>query len=290
MSGKQDPTKQFPLKLSLAQRKVIAQILPIFAQRLQLDALNVRMVPLTLDEIRMIHQAARPYCKQIDSGLRRYSLRRVVAVTEKALEDFTGIGRISVKDRIYQFRVALKGITPPIWRRFQTRDCTIDKLHDRIQNAMGWTNSHLHHFRINKKLYGDPWLMDDGFESEGYIDSTVATISEVVPRSGERFHFEYEYDFGDGWWHDVLFEGCLKSTPGQRYPICLEGERTCPPEDVGGSSGYRKFVRSIARPSHPDHDENLVWIGGSFDPEHFDPEKATRRMIRGLPNWRQTAY
>ena len=222
MPEQQEPTKRFPLKLSQAQRRVIAEILPMFSERLQLDALNPRMVPFTLDEMREIHQAARPAIRQ-SVGVKRNSLRHVVYITEKACEDFTGIGRIAVKDRLYQFRVALKGIAPPIWRRFQTRDCTLDKLHDRIQNAMGWTNSHLHHFRINKKFYGDPWLMDDGFESEGYIDSTRTTLTRVLPKSGERFHFEYEYDFGDSWEHDVLFEGCLKATPGQRYPLCLEG-------------------------------------------------------------------
>ena len=112
----------------------------------------------------------------------------------------------------------------------------------------------------------------------------------MLPKSGERFHFEYEYDFGDSWEHDVLFEGCLKATPGQRYPLCLEGERACPPEDVGGTTGYKRFLRAIARPDHPEHGENLTWVGGSFDPEEFDAEKATKRMIRGLPKWRKTAF
>jgi len=114
-------------------------------------------------------------------------------------------------------------------------------------------------------------------------------LSKILPKSGKRFHFEYEYDFGDSWWHQVLFEGCLSVEPGQRYPLCLEGERACPPEDVGGTSGYEEFLVSIADPDDDRHQERLEWIGGSFDPENFDPEKATKRMRRGLADWRKMA-
>jgi hypothetical protein len=173
---------------------------------------------------------------------------------------------------------------------------------------MGWNTSHLHHFRINGKLYGDPWLLRDNFVEFGYADSTVATLSQILPKSGERFHFEYEYDFGDCWRHDVLFEGCLRAEPGQRYPLCVEGERACPPDDVGGTPGYQEFLEVIAGPDDErleaveaaddeeldttdelgdeQREQYLTWIGGSFDPEAFDPEKATKRMRRGLPNWR----
>jgi hypothetical protein len=154
---------------------------------------------------------------------------------------------------------------------------------------MGWTNSHLNHFKIGKKLYGDPWLIQESYGEVSYVDSTTTTLSKLLPKSGERFLFAYEYDFGDSWRHEVLFEGCLRATPGQRYPLCVEGERACPPEDVGGTSGYREFLRAIAEPERRRGQRYLTWVGGSFDPEEFDPEKATKRMIRGLPKWRETA-
>ncbi len=98
--------------------------------------------------------------------------------------------------------------------------------------------------------------------------------------------FEYEYDFGDSWSHDVLFEGCLQADPGCRYPLCLEGERACPPEDVGGTRGYLDFLEALADPDHEEHDTFRRWVGRRFDPESFDPAKTTKRMRRGLPNWR----
>ena len=289
MSDKHDSAQRFPLRFTFAQRKLIAELFPDFSDRMRLDEPNERLVSFSLDEMRALHQGSKLAIEHADSGMKRNSLRHVVFVTEHAIEDFQGIGRIPPKERLYQFKVTIKIIKPAIWRRFQTRDCTLDKLHEHIQTSMGWTNSHLHHFKIDGRLYGDPWLMEESFGEFEYSDSTVATLSKVLPKSGARFQFEYEYDFGDSWWHDVLFEGCLRADPGQRYPLCLEGERACPPEDVGGTSGYKRFVKAIADPQHREHLENLTWVGGSYDPEGFDPERATKEMIRGLPKWRETA-
>jgi len=124
---------------------------------------------------------------------------------------------------LFQFKIKLLGSEPPIWRRIQVQDCTLDKLHEHIQTAMGWTNSHLHQFEIKGQRYGDPELLDDGFEDFECVDSTVTMVSDVVPQSGKRFAFKYEYDFGDGWEHEVLFEGCPEPEKGKKYPLCLEG-------------------------------------------------------------------
>ncbi|MCB0065506.1 MAG: plasmid pRiA4b ORF-3 family protein, partial [Caldilineaceae bacterium] len=170
--------------------------------------------------------------------------------------------------------------------RIQVKNCTLDKLHEHIQTAMGWTNSHLHQFEIDGERYGDPELIDDGFEDFHCVDSTVTKISEIVPKDGKRFRFTYEYDFGDDWQHEVIFDGCLRAEKGQRYPICVEGERACPPEDVGGVWGYAEFLEAIADPKHEQHDDFVEWAG-DFDPEEFDAAKTTKAMRRGLPDWRQ---
>jgi hypothetical protein len=188
---------------------------------------------------------------------------------------------------VYQFKITLLETLPPIWRRIQVADCTLDKLHEHIQTAMGWTNSHLHHFRIGEQLYGDPMLMAENFEDMEYKDSTTTYLSEILPRSGERLAFVYEYDFGDGWEHEVLFEGKLKADPAAKYPLCVEGERACPPEDVGGVWGYADFVEAIKDPDHEQHDELLEWVGGAFNPEKFHAGLASSRMRRGLPDWRR---
>jgi hypothetical protein len=187
---------------------------------------------------------------------------------------------------LYQLKITLLDSEPPIWRRIQVRDCTLDELHQHIQTAMGWTNSHLHDFEIEGKRYGDPELLDDGYEDFDAVDSTMTMISDLVPESGKRFAFKYEYDFGDGWQHEILFEGCPTAEKRRKYPICLEGERACPPEDVGGVWGYQDFLSAIADPEHEQHEGFLEWCGGSFLPDTFDPKQATRDMRRGLPDWR----
>jgi hypothetical protein len=106
-------------------------------------------------------------------------------------------------------------------------------------------------------------------------------LSKIVPENGKPFRFEYEYDFGDDWEHEVLFEGCLRAEKGSRYPICLEGARACPPEDVGGIGGYQEYVEAMADPKHEQHEEFMQWRG-PFDPEAFDAEAVTKKMRRGL--------
>jgi hypothetical protein len=187
---------------------------------------------------------------------------------------------------IYQFRITLLDAPRPIWRRIRVRDGSLDNLHEYIQTAMGWTNSHLHHFRIGGVPYGDPLLMGENFGEFEYRDSTTTLLSQLMPRDGKPLRFEYEYDFGDSWQHEVLFEG--RSPPEERelYPRCLEGEGACPPEDVGGVWGYADFLEAIADPDHEEHDDLLRWAGGRFDPDAFSPAAATRRMKQGLPDWR----
>ena len=188
---------------------------------------------------------------------------------------------------VFQFKITLRGIEPPIWRRIQVKDCTLDKLHEHIQTAMGWTNSHLHQFKIGGIHYGDPELLCEGFGDDPEIVNSLDTrLVKVVPKNGKRFRFEYEYDFGDGWEHEILFEGSLLADEGTRYPMCLEGQRACPPEDVGGTYGYQEYLEALANPKHERHKEFMEW-SGRFNPEKFDAKAATKGMQQGLPDWRE---
>src|SRR5262249_39185526 len=171
--------------------------------------------------------------------------RHVTDLATQALDRSRGLGAIPAAERVYQFRITLFDTRPPIWRRIHVKDCTLDKLHEHIQTAMGWTNSHLHHFKIGEQLYGDPMLLDENFAEMNYEDSLSTRISAILPKSGRRFRFEYEYDFGDGWRHEVLFEGCIQAERGKRYPACVEGARACPPEDVGGTGGCEEELGGV---------------------------------------------
>lgn len=186
---------------------------------------------------------------------------------------------------VFQFKITLLGVKPPIWRRIQVQDGTLDDLHDHIQMAMGWTNSHLHQFEIQGQVYGDPELLDDGFGPLKFGDSKMTRLSAVLPRTSKRFVFRYIYDFGDSWEHEILFEGEIPFDAKARYPRCISGKRACPPEDCGGIWGYGDLLEILSNPDHEEHRERLRWMGGPFDPEAFDPSVTTTKMQEGLPDY-----
>lgn len=183
--------------------------------------------------------------------------------------------------QIYQFTISLRESNPLIWRRIQIEDCTLDHLHGHIQTAMGWTNSHLHQFEIQGVFYCNPRLMDDSVDCE---DSRKIYLSQFIPKGRKRFRIHYEYDFGDGWEHEIVYEGVVADPKG-KYPLCVEGEYACPPEDCGGIWGYLDFLNAIHDRKNPNHKEMLEWVGGKFDPDKFSAKVATRSMKIGLPEW-----
>lgn len=192
----------------------------------------------------------------------------------------------SMPRRLLQFKITLRGTEPAIWRRIQMFDDTLDKLHEHIQAAMGWTNSHLHQFLIAGRRCGDPELLNDDFEGFSGLDSTRTLLSELLPADSAPLSFEYHYDFGDSWVHEVQFEGSPPPQSDLAYPQCLEGEGACPPEGVGGIRGYAQYLEAIADPSHKRHREMLQWKG-PFNPDAFNPRHATHVMQAGVPDWRK---
>ena len=175
---------------------------------------------------------------------------------------------------IYQLKVTLLDIKPPVWRRIQIPGSTyLDDLHLMIQAAMGWQNCHLHRFVINELVYGEP---DPDFDDPPINDEVQFTLRQLVRRAGR--HLMYMYDFGDGWNHDVAVEKIVAPESDVVYPVCLDGIRACPPEDVGGVWGYQEFLNALADPKHEEHESYLEWIGGEFDPEKFDLDSANAAL------------
>lgn len=189
---------------------------------------------------------------------------------------------------VFQFHIELRDIQPPIWRRIQVANISMNTLHECIQTAMGWTNSHLHEFEIEGDRYGDPELLNDGWNDDidDERDTRSITLDSLLIRAEKGFQFKYIYDFGDYWQHLITFEGTFPAKPKIKYPLCLEGARACPPEDVGSTPGYEEFLQVLADPNHEDHEHMQEWSGGSFDPEHFSSKGATKCMQLGLPDWR----
>src|SRR5262249_1568964 len=147
--------QHFLVRLTQAQRKVVAEIASALADRLKLDERNQRTIEFSLAELKAIKEKAAKAIRHASTGMVQNSLRHVTDLTAQALNRSRGLGAIPAAERVYQFKITLLDTQPPIWRRIQVKDGTLDKLHEHVQTAMGWTNSHLHHFRVVEQLYGD---------------------------------------------------------------------------------------------------------------------------------------
>jgi hypothetical protein len=180
---------------------------------------------------------------------------------------------------IYQLKITLKWSKPPIWRRVLVRAAMrLDRLHQVIQLVMPWTNSHLHQFGVGRTFYGmpDPDSVDMGFET---LNEKRYALADLVPAAKKKFI--YEYDFGDGWEHEVTVEKILPPDPAFKHPTCLGGANACPPDDCGGMGGYYDLLQKLADPKHPEHDDLKEWIGGGWDPAQFDLG-CTNKMLKRL--------
>jgi hypothetical protein len=173
----------------------------------------------------------------------------------------------------YQLKIVLLGTEPSIWRTLQVPgQANLGWLHAVLQTAMGWTNSHLHHFLTADARYADLRRNEDpGFGDEGNRDEAQATLRQIAPKAGVQFG--YEYDFGDSWEHEITVEKILPPASGTTA-LCLDGARACPPEDCGGIRGYSDLLKALKNPKHPEHKSMKEWIGGGFDPKAFDKAKS----------------
>jgi hypothetical protein len=171
-------------------------------------------------------------------------------------------------------RIQLRDVTPVVWRRILVAgSIRMAKLSLILIAAMGWNNSHPHEFLIGDQRIG--MCFDDDPEDD--IDEKSVTVLQALR---EERRFSFAYDFGDSWDHDVVVEDLTWSSVALTFAVCLEGENACPPDDVGGASGYRRFVKAITDPEHEEHDRTIGWVDGPFDPTEFDVAKANALMQR----------
>jgi hypothetical protein len=173
---------------------------------------------------------------------------------------------------LYEIKVELREIEPPIWRVLRVPSRTsLLRLHRILQRAMGWTNSHLHLFEVDGKRYGEPsteWDIE-------VLDSRKMTLEKIFTEGKKSFL--YEYDLGDSWRHEITLLGTVEGEAEEKL-ACVAGARACPPEDCGGTMGYYELLVAISDPDHEDHDSMLEWVGGKFDPGAFDIAAVDRAL------------
>ncbi|MEU7811608.1 plasmid pRiA4b ORF-3 family protein [Pseudonocardia sp. NPDC049154] len=148
-----------------------------------------------------------------------------------------------------RLRITMRDVEPEVVRMIDVPAVvTLAELHDLLQVALGWTDSHLHMFEADGIRYGVPdpdW--DDDLRPR---DEATVLLRQMPGR------FAYLYDFGDSWEHVVEVVGAGGEGPG-----CVEGEGGCPPEDCGGVPGYEHLLEVLADPSHEEYEHLREWAG-----------------------------
>jgi hypothetical protein len=182
-----------------------------------------------------------------------------------------GVGpsdRFRHDSRICRMTVTLDGIVPPIWRRLDVPAwVTLAKLHDLLQAALGWTNSHLHVFEIGDERIAVPFELEQLADGLITRSARLVTLADVIDHSVRRFG--YEYDLGDSWHHNIEIEDVLDDVGGSGWARCLGGARSCPPEDCGGAEAYARLLDLLFEPHHPEFEDVRRWVG-RFEPDRFD--------------------
>ena len=198
-----------------------------------------------------------------------------------------------MNEPIARIRIELQEIEPRIWRRIEVPlSSTLLALHDFIQFAFRWTDSHLFEFEIGDRIYGDP--ENDDFGERRVYKAASIRLKTVVDRGIDRF--VYVYDFGDNWRHDIFIEEIRDGERDVDYPAFVEGERRGPPEDVGGVTGFMEFLEAMLNPLHEEHGSVVRWYGRHFEPDDIDEPRvrisfemaAARRRGPLMSHWGST--
>lgn len=186
---------------------------------------------------------------------------------------------------VARLKILLDDVEPVVMRRVEVPlALPLDRLHLVIQTAMGWTDTHLYEFCVGDAGWGIP---DPDWDlGSGPLDARKATLLDVIEDTGTKT-LRYLYDFGDGWEHTVGIERIGPADPEAVYPLLLEAEGRCPPEDVGGSPGYEEFLEAIADPRHERHREMREWCGEDFDPHAVDVADISLALANLGKRWRR---
>lgn len=179
--------------------------------------------------------------------------------------------------KIYQVIITIKEINPKIWRRLLVpSDMRLSDFHKVIQTSFGWTNSHLHQFIKNDTCYTRRMQDDDYWDELENVDYHNMKIFSLLYSKREKMI--YEYDFGDSWRHEIILEEILPPNEGFKYPLCLDGARSCPPEDCGGVWGYQNMMKILKKPKHEEYESYIIWLDGKFNSEYFNKDKVNKRL------------
>lgn len=163
-----------------------------------------------------------------------------------------------------------------IWRELEVLlSAPLHELHETLQVAFGWTNSHLYAFELDGRTYMAPYVEQEDLD-DPTLDASAVTLQELGLTKGSRL--VYEYDLGDSWRHQIDVVGDDVALPWLFYPRCVGGQRAAPPEDSGGTTGFEDLLAALADPTDEEHESSRIWVGDDYDPLRFDQDAINVRL------------
>lgn len=183
---------------------------------------------------------------------------------------------------IVRVEASLVNIEPAISRTLELpRAMNLAELHEVLQAAFGWADSHLHRFDVGGLDYGSPEHASDDEQARRTFEATDVRLRDLALTADSPLVMLYEYDFGDSWMHRLSMTLAPRD-PEARYPRCVAGSRSAPPEDAGGPHSYPEMLEAWSDPEHDEHAAVRRWTGRSFDPERFDLAAANKAIVSAM--------
>lgn len=177
-------------------------------------------------------------------------------------------------------KISLDYSDPLIWREVVVRaDIPFSELHHTIQILMNWQNYHIYEFntegyRIGMVFDDD---IDDGLNESNLLNADTTLLRDIITDKGELIR--YVYDFGDNWKHTIEVMDITKVQPGEYYPVCLNGEMACPPDDCGGIHEYYHFLEILNDKKHPEYPDLKAWMPRGFKADKCDLVKINKNLL-----------
>lgn len=201
----------------------------------------------------------------------------------------------------FKLKISLENLPYPCTRKILVPwNINMEQLHYVIQIAMGWEMAHLYQFTDkkgrDKTISLVQEIMDDlDFSSNDEKKASEHQLKNEFSDKREASPFWYWYDFGDDWWHRITF---LKSNKNdlklfKGAPLCVEGQGSCPPEDVGGPYGFTEFLNLMKGPNSAEKREMKEWMGMSsreqFDEDLVEIEEINEELdeFYNSPEWEE---
>ena len=147
---------------------------------------------------------------------------------------------------VHTLKVSLRHVEPTVWRRIVVPSATKLTTFARwLEAAMGWDGYHLHSFSTGELQFGPP---DE--DADGVIDERRVTLKDILPRADSTL--QWDYDFGDGWEHDVEVEAIEESSTAFATRFASTGRRPAHRRTAAARGVTPSSCAALADPTHPD--------------------------------------